>query len=689
VSILKRFRGRTEDELRAGGMVVSAADRANIALQLVTGFEAHGLGWFWQTDRQGKLTYLSDTVRRTIEAATGEPVIGATLVSLFQMDGDDPATERTLAFHMTSRTVFTDYSVRPIASSDRRWSMSGRPCFDAFGKFEGFVGSGSDLTQRLHAEEEIKRLALYDALTGLANRQRMRLAIDQTLAQSIRSYRATSLLLLDLDRFKAVNDTLGHQTGDALLVQVAQRVTRAVGEMGLVGRLGGDEFQVLLPDEGNREALADLARTIIASLSQPYFISGSSISIGCSIGIAVAPNDGEDSETLTRSADLALYAAKADGRGMHHFYREEMLSDARSRRQMEDDLRVALVENQLYLVYQAIVATSDHRIIGYEALLRWRHPTRGDISPVDFIPVAEESGLIEAIGEWVLRTATREAATWPGEVRVAVNVSPIQFVDAAFPATVTSALAASGIAPGRLELEITESVFLTDSDTSDTMFRRLKALGVRLSLDDFGTGYSSLGYLRHAPFDKIKIDKSFVRGSAMAGNRNPAIIKAIVALAETLGMETTAEGVEVRDEIDVIRALGCGQIQGHVYGLPLRRDEVAQQLRENGGVAVAEGFRISRAPRMRMLRWARMEIGGHVGDVRIRNLSTSGAMVDGVELAKEAVGTPVSLEVMTDATMAGEIRWADEGQAGVAFATPFDMRRLNAQTNPPRGRRTG
>jgi diguanylate cyclase (GGDEF)-like protein len=659
--------------------------RGQLALRLVREFEEQGSGWFWQTDREGRVTYLSDKVAAQF-AAIGRTAGGAILTNLFQIDSESPDTERTLGFHLTSRTSFSEYSVRAVdGDEDRWWSISGRPILDEVGNFQGFAGFGSDLTAKRRSEAEITRLALFDGLTGLANRQRMRQSLDQTLALTATSYRAVSLFLLDLDRFKAVNDTLGHQTGDELLKQVAQRLQRAVGDAGLVGRLGGDEFKVVLPTEANRDRLSELANTIITSLSQPYFIGGSSIAIGCSIGVAVAPEDGDDSETLIRNADLALYAAKADGRGTHRFYREELLAGAQSRKQLEDDLRQALPGNQLHLVYQPIVSTRDASVVGYETLLRWQHPTKGAISPAEFIPIAEDCGMIETIGEWVLRTACTEAARWPGDVRIAINVSPIQFANPGLPAIVANTLASSGLAPHRLELEITESVFVNDSDSSERMFATLKGLGVRLSLDDFGTGYSSLGYLRKAPFDKIKIDQSFVRGAAVAGNRNAAIIKAIVTLADTLGMETTAEGVETQDEIALIRELGCSSIQGWVYGKAIPAAEVMARA-ERSGVAQAVGHRTSRANRVKMLRWATLEVAGERGDVRIRNMSTTGAMIDGIEFPDDCAGTPVRIELTEGRFVAAELRWSAEGRAGIQFAHPVSIEQL-AHAKPGGARR--
>ena len=663
------------------------ASEGRLAAKMIAEFEGQGTGWFWEADRYGRVTYLSATVATELKRATGTAPVGRMLTDLFQMDGTTPGTERTLAFHLSSRTSFTDYPVCAAGSTDptalgpeRWWSISGRPLIDARGQFAGFIGSGSDLTERRRSEAEITRLAMFDGLTGLSNRQQMRVSLDKTLAQAPGAFRPVALFLMDLDRFKAVNDTLGHQAGDALLKQVAQRLQRGVGDAGMVGRLGGDEFQVLLPGMDNRDSLAILARDLIKSISQPYFIHGASISIGVSIGVALALTPGDDAETLTRNADLALYAAKGDGRGVHRFYSAEMLAGAQTRQQLEDDLRHAIATGAFHLTYQPVVATIDTRIVGYEALVRWDHPTRGAVSPAVFIPVAEECGLIGAIGEWVLRTACLEAARWPGGTRVAVNVSPIQFADPQLPALVTSALARSGLRPDRLELEITEGVFLDEKQQSDSMFRALKALGVRLALDDFGTGYSSLGYLRTAPFDKIKIDQSFVKGAAQPGNRNAAIIKAIVTLAETLGMETTAEGVEVEDEIELVRRLGCSHIQGYIYGKPARGEDVLIQL-GGGGQAVADGVRVSRSPRATVLRSARVAIGGTEGDVRIRNISATGAMIDGLEFDGDfengGEGLDVLIELLEDQMFAARVRWVRNGRVGLEFAEAFNLERLN------------
>ncbi len=516
---------------------------------------------------------------------------------------------------------------------------------------------------------------MFDSLTGLANRAKMQLSLDQLLARRPGQWRPFALMLLDLDRFKAVNDTLGHQTGDLLLKLVAQRLQRTVGEGALIGRRGGDEFEVVVTGECRRETLADIAHGIVAALSQPYHIAGSSISIGCSIGIAIAPEDGDTSETLVRNADLALYAAKGDGRGTHRFYIPELLALAQMRRRMEDDLRQALAGGQLHLAYQPVVGTVSGAITGYEALVRWNHPRLGAISPADFIPVAEDSGLIEPIGEWVLRTATMAAAKWPVPVRIAVNVSPIQFARPTLPLLVTSALAKSGLDPARLELEITESVFLGGSTANDATFRNLKALGVRLALDDFGTGYSSLGYLKTAPFDKIKIDQSFVRGLSQPGSRNSAIIKAIVTLADALNLETTAEGVEAQDEIALVRALGCTHIQGFVYGRPVPEEQVIQQL-SGTELAAPVGVKVSRAARTRMLRSIWIACNGRRVPARLRDISSAGAMIDDFDPLELTAEARIVIEFVEGEPLGAIVRWSRSGRAGIALDHVFDFRSI-------------
>ncbi|MCB2059704.1 MAG: EAL domain-containing protein, partial [Novosphingobium sp.] len=537
------------------------------AVELLADYEEAGHGWFWETDRRGAIAYLSPKIGIVLRQDS-QDLIGRALTELFILRDDARDGERTVNFHLSARSSFKDLAVRAaVPDEERWWSISGRPVYDQFNNFIGFRGSGNDLTEKRLTQERATRLARYDALTGLANRFQMSETLEKILNAQHEDHRVCTVFLLDLDRFKQVNDTMGHPAGDALLKQVAERLEHTIDDAGRVGRLGGDEFQVILPGQDVREDLADLADLAIKTiqnLSEPYLIDGHRVVIGASLGIACAPEDGVTSEALIRNADLALYAAKDGGRGRHHFYDPNLHSEAEERRQLEHDLRDAIAQGGLELHYQPVVHTTTEKITGLEALMRWEHPRLGYLPPSKFIPIAEDTGLIAQIGEWALRTACEDLASLPDSVRVAVNVSPLQFVNPALPSIVTNALAASQVEPSRLELEITESVFLNDDTLTKAMFTALKRVGVRLALDDFGIGYSSLGYLKKAPFDRIKIDQSFVRGATMAGSRNGAIIASIVSLAEALGMETTAEGVETLDELDLVRMLGCSHIQGFI-----------------------------------------------------------------------------------------------------------------------------
>jgi diguanylate cyclase (GGDEF)-like protein/PAS domain S-box-containing protein len=655
--------------------------RAQRSDRLLQEYERSGRGWFWETDRHGCIAYISDTLARTLDLRA-DALIGRQITDIIRPgDRQQGDGERTVGFHLSARTGFTEIPVRAAMARDERWwSISGQPVFNDYGQFHGFRGSGTDLTEMRRSQAEVTRLAQYDSLTGLANRVQMMRSLEQAVAGVDGQPRDCTLMMLDLDRFKIVNDTLGHPAGDALLRQVSQRLQRVVGDKGLVGRQGGDEFKILLPGAPGKMMLDHLARAIITDVSLPYAIEGNAVVIGVSIGISFCPQDGVTAEALIRNADLALYAAKGDGRGVHRFYSPEMHADAEDRRQLEEDLRKALACDGLHLVYQPVVSSRTEQITGYEALLRWDHPVRGPISPAVFVPIAEDSGLIGPIGDWVLRTACRDAAQWREGVRVAVNVSPIQFANPALPSTVMNALAAAQLAPERLELEITESVFLTDDDGTDAMFARLKGIGVRLALDDFGTGYSSLGYLKKAPFDKIKIDQSFVRGAAIKGNRNSAIIKAIVSLAEALGMDTTAEGAETQDELALIRQLGCSHIQGYVYGRPQPAQDVLAVQQSGHGIVAPQGFQSSRPDRKTMLRTVivRHEDQSYTG--RIRNISSTGAHIEGLWNVPE--GTLFAIEFSEQDSVNAIARWSQEDRMGVEFTQSVDLVRL--RTSPPR-----
>ncbi|MFC0587848.1 EAL domain-containing protein [Novosphingobium aquiterrae] len=640
------------------------------AEEILNDYEQTGQGWFWETDRRGAVVYVSHTVAHVLECNVDD-LVGRPMADLFDMSRQGQENERTLAFHFTARSAFADLALRAATPEEERWwSLSGRPIYDSFGNFLGYRGSGSDLTEKRRSAEHASRLAHYDSLTGLANRFQMSQTLEKILSAPNLSHRACAVFLLDLDRFKQVNDTMGHPAGDNLLTQVAKRLERAVGQVGRVGRLGGDEFQVVLPGHHQREDLAQLARRVINDLSEPYSIDSHRVVIGVSVGIALSPDDGVTSEAIIRNADLALYAAKDGGRGRHHFYASDLHSDAEERRQLEQDLRDALGQGGLELYYQPVVHTSTERITGFEALLRWRHPVRGPMSPAKFIPIAEDSGLITQIGEWALRTACRDLANWPEAVRVAVNVSPLQFANPNLPAVITNALASAQVNPNRLELEITESVFLNDDEGTDAMFASLKRIGVRLALDDFGTGYSSLGYLKKAPFDKIKIDQSFVRGATITGSRNGAIIASIVSLAEALGMETTAEGVETLDELDLVRMLGCSHVQGYIYEKPLSLAQATETLRV-GTTAIAKGPRAARAVRHTLLRKIVLEHGGQTYHGTIRNISATGALVEG--LWNVPPGTIFRIMLAEGEMATATARWCQEDRMGVEFSSPLEL----------------
>jgi diguanylate cyclase (GGDEF)-like protein len=500
----------------------------------------------------------------------------------------------------------------------------------------------------------------------------MRQTLDEALRNATHRQKGCALFMIDLDRFKNVNDTLGHPVGDALLREVAERLKSVMGNHGQIGRLGGDEFQAVLPGAVDFGLLESLARTLIEQVSRPYVIEGNNVTIGASVGIAIGDPGRASADALVRNADLALYAAKDAGRGKHCLYQPSMHSEAAERQVLENDLRKAIEREELAVHYQPVVHTAGEEVSGFEALVRWQHPSRGAIPPDKFIPLAEEAGLIASIGEWVLRTALEEAARWPDHVRIAVNLSPLQFNDPNIVNVVRANLQETGVRASRLELEITESVFLVDNDATDETFAKLKALGVRFALDDFGTGYSSLGYLKKAPFDKIKIDQSFVRGAASTTNRNAAIIRAIVTLAETLGMDTCAEGVETHDDLQLIRELGVSMVQGYIFGKPSPA-ETARHL-ANSVTLEAAGFACIREPRHRLMRRAIADIDGETVEVKMRNISSMGALAECPHPV--APGTELTIDIVGVGPVRGIVRWAQAGQFGVQFENRFDLARL-------------
>jgi diguanylate cyclase (GGDEF)-like protein len=637
--------------------------------RLLRNYEDMELGCFWATDADGAITYVTGSVAA---ALTGDEdgLLGRELMSLFT--SADPTAERrkTLAYNLIRRIRFDMVHARiEVGGEERCWALSGQPQLDAKGEFCGYLGHAVDVTVERRSAEASTRLAMVDPLTGLANRRRMGELLDGTLAVLKAHRRPCAVLLVNLDRFKQINDTMGHPVGDALLKQAAERVVKIVGDADKVGRIGGDEFEVILENWHDRGMLGDLANEIVASLSHPYSINGSRCIVGASIGIAVNPFDGTTSEEILRNADLALYAAKSGGRGRFRFFSTELLKAAEERRELEHDLMDALANGEIAVHYQPVVNATNNEVSGFEALMRWNHPKRGRISPAVFIPIAEEANLIPQLGEWTLRQACMDAASWPGELRVAVNVSPIQFASDSLPQIVLSALAASKLPPDRLELEITESVFLGDTSETDARFAALKRLGVRLALDDFGTGYSSLGYLKTAPFDKIKIDQSFVRGTTDEGARNQAIIAAIVALAGAMGMETTAEGIESFDQLETMQKLKVSHVQGFLYSRAVSNEDLAGYVHDGRWVIKPSGPAKQRHNRHATFRKVGVIHDNHYYAVVLRNFSASGALIDGIVDVPE--GTQFVIDLGEGQLVVATVRRTTNHQQGVEFEQPL------------------
>jgi diguanylate cyclase (GGDEF)-like protein len=438
----------------------------------------------------------------------------------------------------------------------------------------GWVATHDDITTRRQAEAQIAHMAHHDALTDLPNRFLLREELEAALLRARRGERV-AVLYLDLDQFKGINDTLGHSKGDELLKGVADRLRSCVRETDTVARLGGDEFAVIQTAIRAPEDAARLARRIRETLATPFELDGHHVITDASIGISIAPDDASDPDHLLKNADMALYGAKSDGRGTFRFFEPDMDARMTGRRAIEGDLRNALAENQFELYYQPLINLERNEICGCEALLRWHHPERGLMAPAEFVPIAEETGLIVPLGEWVLKTACAEAATWPDHITISVNVSPVQFKSEALVLTVIGALAVSGLAPHRLAIEITEAVLMRDNEATLATLHQLRDLGVRIVMDDFGTGYSSLSYLRSFPFDKIKIDRSFINDLSERADAG-IIVQAVANLAASLNMTTTAEGAETPGQLEKIRALGCTEMQGYLFSRPKRAADIAR-----------------------------------------------------------------------------------------------------------------
>ncbi|MGE3644951.1 MAG: EAL domain-containing protein [Beijerinckiaceae bacterium] len=541
-------------------------------------FEENANDWLWETDALGRIVYISakfsELAGLSLKNLKGKSLLRV-MARGFEGAPEPEAAWRRITELMHQRQPFRSIELKILAEGAFRWcSLTGKPIYNESGKFTGFRGFCTDVTDKRENEAKIAYLARFDAVTGLPNRVSFGDRLDASFRVLNRKKRGFALLCIDLDGFKEINDTFGHAIGDAFLIEVGKRISECLGEKDFVARLGGDEFSVILAEPEAEQDASELARRIIEAVSLPFSYAGNTMKAGASIGIAFAPKDGVEREKLMVSGDLALYRAKADGRGVFRCYEAEMDEYARERRKIEGELRNAIENNELQLVFQPILNVETGRVENCEALLRWENPRLGRVSPADFVPIAEETGLIIGIGEWVIHEACRQAIRWPGYTKVAVNLSAVQFQSPGLLPVIMKALDDVELEASRLEIEITESVLLSNIDRVTAIIDTLDRLGVRIALDDFGTGYSSLAYIRQIDFDKIKIDASFVRD--MLNDKScAAIIRAVTGLARELGIRITAEGVETQEQLEVLKSEGCAEVQGYLISEPLAADEFA------------------------------------------------------------------------------------------------------------------
>ncbi|HYI64745.1 MAG TPA: EAL domain-containing protein [Allosphingosinicella sp.] len=558
---------------------------------LLREYESSDADWLWQTNAKLCFQNVSARFARAIGRSMDE-LEGLSIIDLIrEVPRADQTGRRALAAVQATiarQEAFSELVVGfAVGDELRSIELSAQPTFNKHGRFIGYHGVGSNVTGARQAADRIAHMARHDALTGLPNR----LQIIDNLGAALKSAQARAgqcaILLVDLDRFKTINDSLGHVAGDHLLQQVSRSFETVISDEMTAGRLGGDEFAIVVPLIESREEIEQLCLALVSALQGPFLYREQRLFVGASVGVAIGPKDGDSVEEMIRNADLALYRAK-DGSGNDIcFYEPALHARAEERRKIELALHGAMDAGQFSLVYQPVVDAQTGEIQSFEALLRWHSPELGQIPPTKFIPIAEETGMLGRIGEWVLRTACREAATWPDEISIAVNVSPRQLRDPGFIVTLVSALTQANLEPERLELEVTETVFLELTSTTQKVLHQIQSLGVKLAMDDFGTGYSSLGYLRRAEFDTLKIDRSFVQAISGEDPESTAIIRAVVALAGSLGMKTVAEGVSTEDQLRLVRALGCDKIQGYIFSRPVTGATAKAMLGQNRTLAAA------------------------------------------------------------------------------------------------------
>ncbi|CAN7358630.1 EAL domain-containing protein [Phyllobacterium sp. LjRoot231] len=531
---------------------------------LLYDFEENASDWIWETDADLKLQHTSPRLAQ-IAAKTTKELQGMPFAQLFKIDqshAEEAVKVGSIWQAIENRTTFRNH-ILPIniRGETRWWSLTGKAIFDNAGQFVGYRGVGSDVTAAKQSDDQLSYLARYDVLTDLPNRTLFTDQLSQATKDLEKGLRSFAVFCIDLDEFKTVNDSFGHGIGDQLLKQVADRLRGAAPATYVVARLSGDEFAILARG-ADQTAATELAEQLVQSIAQPFWIDGIQINIHISVGIAIAPTDSVND--IMRCADLALYRTKNEGRNSFRFYEVEMDARIEAKRALAMDLRGALARDEFILHFQPIISAQTLKTVGFETLLRWKHPVHGFISPTIFIPIAEETGNIIPLGEWIIQEACRIAVSWPQDIHVAINISAIQFRHSDLASIVRDALTKNKLKPNRLELEITESVFLEANVAAISLLRQFRAMGVSIALDDFGTGYSSLSYLRKMPFDKIKIDQSFVRD--LPHNRGSlAIIRAVMGLGASMGMKITAEGVETREQLACLQKEGCDQVQGFLF----------------------------------------------------------------------------------------------------------------------------
>ena len=620
-------RGSVASRMRQGHVASALSDGERLAM--LDELERSGLGWFWASDAAGKLTYISAAIAERLDVPLSD-LLGQPLTAIFTC-AEREGRSKSLSLMLGAHKAFSGMAVRSSRRPDGPvLRLAGQPVFSAGERFAGFRGTGADISDEFFREEETARLARYDSLTGLSNRYRMAHLIETTLTAFQTAKRNCAVMMLDLDRFKHVNDTLGHAAGDELLKQVAARLTRAIDRECEIGRLGGDEFQVMIPDIDDRGVLGDMAAKIIAMLRQPYSLEEGRCVIGASVGIAIAPHDGVTRDEIVRAADLALYAAKNGGRGQYRFFSGELENETIFRRRLEEHLGQALSEEQLFLRFEPIVEAGSQTVHALEAHVCWNHAERGIIDEDEFAQIVEGSSLTGDVGIWAIAEACRQAAQWPDSVRIAVNVPVPLFLSETFVDEVGAAIDRAGLVAGRLELEISEAVFFGDANIVDRTLANLFKLGVRLTLDEFGSGYSSLAYLRRAPFDTIKIDQKLVAEVERHDSREMGLVRAIVALAGALQMDTIANGVESASLLTLLSECGVRYLQGPIFSEPVDGEAIAEEIAGGAWKIEPGSNRTSRAKRRTVFRKIQVIHDDYAYEVTLRNLSRTGALIQGL-----------------------------------------------------------